>query len=522
MNRHRPVILLLATIAAVVGPLAAGEAGAVPAAPPARPNILFILSDDHAYQAISAYGDARQLIATPGIDRIAREGMRFDRCLVTNSICGPCRATILTGTYSHINGFYNNTNSRFDGSQPTFPKLLQAAGYQTAIIGKWHLETDPTGFDHWQILPGQGDYYNPAMISDGQRIATAGYVTDIITERCLDWLKNRDRARPFLLMCHHKATHRIWEPALRHLAADGDRIYPEPASLFDDYSGRGIAEHDQDMTIARTMNAQDLKLVPPRDLNADQRKAWDAYYEPRNAAFRAANPQGRDLVRWKYQRYLHDYLGCVRAVDESVTELLDELDREGIAANTLVIYASDQGFYLGEHGWFDKRWIFEESLRTPCLARWPGVTPPGSACDRIVSNLDYAQTFLAAAGVPAPERMQGASLLPVLHGSTPERWRTSFYYQYFEYPTPHHVRPHFGVVTDHYKLVQFFGTGEDYRELFDLDADPREMLSVLGGTRHADIQAQLEAELARLRRELLVPDKFPAKAFGNTRLQDND
>ncbi len=276
------------------------------------------------------------------------------------------------------------------------------------------------------------------------------------------------------------------------------------------------------MTIARTMNAQDLKLVPPRDLNADQRKAWDGYYEPRNAAFRAADPQGRELVRWKYQRYLHDYLGCVRAVDESVAQLLDELDREGIAGNTLVVYASDQGFYLGEHGWFDKRWIFEESLRTPLLVRWPGVTAPGSSCDRIVSNLDFAQTALAAAGLPAPDRMQGASLLPVLRGSTPERWRTSFYYQYFEYPTPHHVRPHFGVVTDHYKLVQFFGTGEDYRELFDLHDDPGEMRSVLGQVQRAGIQAELEAELQRLRRELLVPDKFPAKAFGNIKLRDDD
>jgi arylsulfatase A-like enzyme len=513
------MIILLLGMVALTGVLSAADA---PAAPAARPNILFILSDDHAYQAISAYGDARQLIATPGIDRLAREGMRFDRCLVTNSICGPCRATILTGTYSHINGFYNNTNSRFDGSQPTFPKLLQAAGYQTAIIGKWHLESDPTGFDHWQILPGQGEYYNPAMIRDGQKIATKGYVTDIITERCLDWLKNRDPSKPFLLMCHHKATHRIWEPALRHLAADGDRVYPEPASLFDDYAGRGIAEHDQDMTIARTMTAQDLKLVPPRDLNAEQRVAWDAYYEPRNAAFRAANPQGRELVRWKYQRYLHDYLGCVRAVDESVSQLLDELDREGLSANTIVVYSSDQGFYLGEHGWFDKRWIFEESLRAPLLVRWPGITPPGSACDRIVSNLDFAQTFLAAAGLPAPQRMQGASLIPVLHGSTPEHWRTSFFYQYFEYPTPHHVRPHYGVVTDHYKLVQFFGTGEDYRELFDLSDDPGEMTSVLGQTQRAGIQAELEGELQHLRRELLVPDKFPAKAFGNTRLPDND
>ncbi|MEI6234800.1 MAG: sulfatase-like hydrolase/transferase [Planctomycetota bacterium] len=270
------------------------------------PNIVFIFSDDHATQAISAYGESRHLIETPNIDRIGQEGMRFNRCLVTNSLCGPSRASVLTGTYSHINGFYNNTNSRFDGSQPTFPKILQAAGYQTAMIGKWHLETDPTGFDFWQILPGQGKYYNPPMILNGKHIATEGYVTDIITERSLEWLKGRDKNKPFLLMCQHKAPHREWEPALRHLDADGGRVYPEPASLFDDYSGRGLAEHDQDMTIEKTMNERDLKLVAPKTLTPEQRKIWDAYYEPRNEKFRLANLQGRELVRWKYQRYMHD------------------------------------------------------------------------------------------------------------------------------------------------------------------------------------------------------------------------
>ncbi len=299
--------------------------------PPARkpPNIVFIFSDDHAYQAISAYNDPRRLIETPNIDRLAREGMRFDRCLVPNSICGPSRASILTGKYSHRNGFYNNTNSRFDGSQPTFPKLLRAAGYQTAIVGKWHLVSDPTGFDDWHILPGQGVYYNPPMIHNGKRVTHPGYVTDIITDLSLDWLRGRDRSKPFLLMCQHKAPHREWLPALRHLGHDRDRTYPEPPTLFDDYSGRGLAEHDQDMTIASTMTAVDLKLTPPKILTPEQRKAWDAYYEPRNAAFRAAKLEGADLVRWKYNRYMHDYLGCIKAVDECVGRLLKYLDDEG-------------------------------------------------------------------------------------------------------------------------------------------------------------------------------------------------
>ncbi|MBX6313624.1 MAG: sulfatase [Isosphaeraceae bacterium] len=474
-----------------------------------RPNILFIFSDDHAYQAIGAYGDPRKLIETPNIDRIAREGMRFDRCVVTNSICGPSRATILTGKYSHANGFYNNTNSRFDGSQTTFPKLLRAAGYQTAIIGKWHLVSDPTGFDYWHILPGQGVYYNPPMIQNGQRVRHEGYTTDIITELSLDWLKNRDKSKPFLLMCHHKAPHREWEPALRHLGHDHDRKYPEPPTLFDDYYGRGKAEHDQDMTIALTMNARDLKLTPPMQLTPEQRKRWDAYYEPRNQAYREANLTGKDLVRWKYNRYLHDYLGCIRAVDESVGRLLKFLDNEGLADNTIVVYSSDQGFYLGEHGWFDKRWIFEESLRTPLLVRWPGVVQPGGVNTNLVANLDFAETFLDAAGLPIPEEMQGRSLVPLLKGQTPADWRKSIYYHYYEYPGPHHVRRHYGVVTDRYKLVHFYGEDVDEWELFDRKEDPHELRSVFGEPGYAQVRAELEQELARLRRELKVPAQDP-------------
>ena len=485
------------------------------AAAPRQPNIVFIFSDDHAYQAISAYGDARKLLETPNIDRIAKAGMRFDRCLVPNSICGPARATILTGKYNHLNGFPNNTNSVFDGSQLTFPKLLQKAGYQTAIIGKWHLGSDPTGFDFWQILPGQGVYYNPPMIKQGQRIQTSGYVTDIVTDATLDWLKGRDKSKPFLLMAQHKAPHREWEPALRYLNADKDRVYDEPPTLFDDYSGRGLAEHDQDMTIEKTITPRDMKLIAPPQLTPDQRVEWDKYYEPRNAKFREANLQGKDLVRWKYQRYMHDYLATLRAVDESVGRILDYLEKEGLADNTIVIYSSDQGFYLGEHGWFDKRWIFEESVRTPLIVRWPGVTQAGSVNHDLVSNLDFAETFLEVAGVPVPGEMQGHSLVPILHGQRPADWRTSFYYQYYEWPTPHHVRPHYGVVTDRYKLVRFYGTGEDYWELFDREKDPLELRSFYNDPAYAPVKTQLEQELARLRKELKVPETIPSDWFGN-------
>ncbi|HEX3150007.1 MAG TPA: sulfatase, partial [Gemmataceae bacterium] len=465
----------------------------LPAAEPTRPNIVFLFSDDHAYQALSAYGDPRKLLDTPNLDRIAKQGVRFDRCLVPNSICGPSRATVLTGKYSHANGFFNNTNSRFDGAQVTFPKLLQKAGYQTAMIGKWHLVSDPTGFDYWHILPGQGVYYNPPMIENGKRVTHNGYVTDIIGDLSLDWLKGRDKSKPFVLMCQHKAPHREWSPALRHLGHDKDRQYPEPETLFDDYAGRGKAEHEQDMMVAKTMNALDLKLTTPAGMTDEQKKEWDAYYAPRNKAFQEAKLSGKDLVRWKYNRYMHDYLGCVKAVDENVGRVLDFLDKEGLADNTVVVYASDQGFYLGEHGWFDKRWIFEESLRTPLLVRWPGVAKAGTVNGDIVSNVDFAATFLETAGVEAPKDLQGRSLVPVLKGQTPSDWRKSFYYHYYEYPGPHSVHRHYGVVTERYKLVRFYELGENEWELFDLKTDPHEMTSVFGKPEYAEIQKQLEA-----------------------------
>ena len=506
-------LLLLAVVA--LGPAPRLAAQPKPAVPLKRPNILFVFTDDHAYQSISAYGHPLKLLQTPNLDRIAAGGMRFDRCLVPNSICGPSRATVLTGKYSHVNRFYNNTNSRFDGGQVTFPKLLQRAGYQTALIGKWHLVSEPTGFDHWHILPGQGVYYNPPMIRDGERVRHQGYVTDLITDFSLDWLKGRDKSKPFLLMCQHKAPHRSWEPALRHLGHDGDRKYPEPDTLFDDYAGRGKAEAAQDMTVAKTLTAGDLKLIQPPQLTDEQKKQWDAYYVPRNKAFREAKLEGKELVRWKYNRYLHDYLGCVKAVDEGVGKLLDYLDKEGLAENTIVVYCSDQGFYLGEHGWFDKRWIFEESLRTPMLVRWPGVTPPGAVCKDMVSPLDFAPTFLEAAGVggrkmpPMPKDLQGRTLAAVLKGQTPADWRKSFYYHYYEYPGPHDVRKHYGVVTDRYKLVRFYEPDANYWELFDRQTDPKELTNVYDKPEYAAARKELEAELARLRAELKVPDPDP-------------
>jgi arylsulfatase A-like enzyme len=483
-----------------------------------QPNIVFIFSDDHAYQAISAYRHSLKLVETPNLDRIAKEGMLFTRAMVPNSICGPSRATVLTGKYNHLNGFYNNSNSRFDSSQQTFVKLLKAAGYQTAVVGKWHLISDPVGFDYWHILPGQGAYYNPPMIDNGKQVKHEGYTTDLIGELSIEWLKKRDRNRPFLLMSQHKAPHREWEPALRHLGWDKDRKHPEPPTLFDDYGGdRGLAVRDQDMSLEKTFTERDAKLATPGNLTPEQRAVWDAYYGPRNEAFRQANLTGKDLVRWRYNRYMHDYLACIKAVDENVGKLLDYLKAEGLENDTIVVYSADQGFYLGEHGWFDKRWILEESLRTPLLARWPGVIKAGSTSDKIVSNLDFAETFLDAAGLPVPADMQGRSLLPLLRGQTPKDWRTSFYYHYYEYPVPHRVRPHYGVVTEQYKLVHFYKPDVDYWELYDRKKDPNEVRNFANDPAYAEIVAQLKQEVARLQTELKVPPigQEPRAAYGN-------
>ncbi len=482
-----------------------------------RPNILFIFSDDHAYQAISAYNDPRKLIETPNIDRIGKEGAIFHRCLVPNSICGPSRAVVLTGKYNHLNGYFNNSNCRFDSTQQTFPRLLQASGYQTSIIGKWHLETDPVGFDYWNILPGQGAYYNPPMIDNGKKVTNEGYVTDIITDLTIEQLKKRDKSKPFLMMCQQKAPHREWEPPLRHLNHNNDRVYAEPETLFDDYENRGFAIKDQDMTLEKTMTPKDMKLVAPKNLNEVQRAQWDAYYNPRNEAFLKANPQGKDLIRWRYQRYMHDYLACVKAVDDGVGRLLKYLDDEGLAENTIVVYSADQGFYLGEHGWFDKRWVFEESLRAPLLVRWPHVTKPGSENKQIVSNLDFAETFVDVAGLPIPADMQGHSLVPLLKGETPKDWRKSFYYHYYEFPQPHHVRPHYGVITDRYKLLHFYAPDVDYWELYDRELDPQEMRSFYGNPDYEKVTAELKTEVQRLRTELKVPEKDESWFYGGKR-----
>ena len=489
---------------------------ACPALAADRPNILFVFTDDHAAHSIGAYGGRlAKLDPTPTIDRLAKEGMLFRNCFCTNSICGPSRAVILTGKHSHLNGFMVN-GDRFDGSQQTFPKLLQKAGYQTAVIGKWHLASDPTGFDHWAVLFGQGPYYNPAFSTPEtptrkEAKPVTGYTTDIITDKALDWLKNgRDKSKPFLLMFQHKAPHREWCPEPDYFNLYEETEIPEPPDLFDDYGGgRTSALKTQEMTVAEHLTPRDLKFVPPQNLTEEQLARWNAFYEPLNQKFRDARLAGKDLVRWKYQRYMKDYLRCVRSVDDNLKRVLDYLDESGLAKNTVVVYSSDQGFYLGDKGWYDKRWMYEESLRMPLIVRWPGVVKPGSENKDLVQNLDFAETFLDIAGVDVPADMQGRSIVPLLKGQTPKDWRESIYYHYYEYPAVHMVQRHYGVRTDRYKLVHYYLIDE--WELFDLQKDPNERHNAYADPGYAEVVKKLKGELRRLREQYRVPeDKRPA------------
>jgi len=468
-----------------------------------RPNIIFIFSDDHASKAISAYGS--DINQTPNIDRLADEGMLFENCFVTNSICAPSRATVLTGKYSHLNGQLVN-GPRFDGSQQTFPKLLQNAGYQTAIVGKWHLKSAPTGFDHWQVLLGQGPYYNPPIRTPEDTTIVEGYTTDVITDLTLDWLKDsRDPEKPFMLMFQHKAPHRRWDPSPDHLSMYDDVEIAEPSTLFDDYTGRASAARTANMQIATNLTARDLKIEPPNNLTDSQLETWNAAYGPKNQLIKDNPLEGEEFIRWKYQRYIKDYLRAVASVDDNIGRVLEYLDESGLAENTIVIYNSDQGWYLGEHGWYDKRWMYEQSLKTPFIVRWPDVIEAGTRSNSFVSNLDFASTFLAVADAEIPSDLQGESLLPLFETKTePEEWRNSFYYHYYEYPGAHCVQRHYGVRTERYKLIYYYSIDE--WELFDLQEDPDELNSVYNLEENQSLISDLKAELQELREEYAVPE----------------
>jgi arylsulfatase A-like enzyme len=473
-----------------------------------RPNILFIMSDDHAYQAISAYGFG--LNETPNIDRLAKEGAIFTRANVTNSICAPSRAVLLTGKHSFINGKVDNVQP-FNWDQPNFPKLMQANGYQTAMIGKIHLDGIPQGFDFSMVLPGQGHYYNPDFLIDGNTVRKEGYCTEIITETTLDWLKNkRDPNKPFCLLYHHKAPHRNWLPAPKYVDLYDDKTFNPPSNYFDDYEGRGTAAKEQEMKIdGHAMWGHDFKLIVDpngdttnfirdiRRMNDDQRENWMNAYEDENRQFLENMPEGKELALWKFNRYIKDYLRTIKSVDDGVGEVLSYLDEAGLAENTIVVYTSDQGFYLGEHGWFDKRFMYEESFRTPLLVRYPKEIKPGTKIDKLVQNLDYAPTLLDYAGIEIPEEMQGESFRKLVAGKT-DKWRDAVYYTYYEYPAVHMVKRHYGVATERYKLMHFYYDIDEW-EMYDLQKDPMEMKNIYGDTEYAEVQENLHKKLEELR-----------------------
>lgn len=529
-----------------------------------RPNILYIMCDDHSYQTISAYGsEVSKLAPTPNIDRLANEGMLFDRAFVENSLSAPSRACLMTGLYSHQNG-QEQLCEGIDSTKTFFTELLQKDGYETGLVGKWHLMCEPKGFDYYHILNDQGQYYNPAFKNKqthGEFIQEKGYATSLITKHALEFLDHRDKNKPFCLMVHHKAPHRNWMPEQKYLDLYEEVEFPVPATFRDDYGTRGVAAHTQKLNIANAMELiQDLKVEELYDstkvedkfsyfclmgelgrLTLEERAAWDKHYKPRNKEFLDAKLSGTGLALWKYQNYMKDYLRCIKSVDDSVGELLAYLEEEGLLDNTIIIYTSDQGFWMGEHGWFDKRFMYEESFRTPLLVRYPKKIAPGSRSEALVQNIDFAPTLLDVAGIEIPQDMEGCSLQPLFGGGKPADWRESIYYHYYDYPTFHLVRRHDGVRTDRYKLIHFYGKGGeagatpnmlkqdtrenrtfnmlknanyfpatsediDYNELYDLQTDPQELNNLYGSPGYEEVTAELQKMLDNYRTALKVKE----------------
>lgn len=496
---------------------AAGLSACSEAVEQEKPNIIFIMTDDHTTQAMSCYGG--NLIETPNMDRIADEGMRFDNCYATNALSGPSRACILTGKFSHRNGFTDNA-STFDGSQLTFPKVMRENGYATGVVGKWHLISKPQGFDHWSILLGQneqGNYYKPVFYENGTVVNEDGYVTDVITDKAIEFIDDVHDEKPFMLMLHHKAPHRNWMPAPRHLGIFNDTVFPEPETLFDDYEGRGEAARSQDMNIENTLDDEwDLKLLTREEILAGNNRLhdvyirmpeevqhkWDSVYAPRIAEYRSGKLQGDELVRWKYQQYMRDYLATAMSVDESIGRVMEYLEEIGELDNTVIVYTSDQGFFLGEHGWFDKRFMYEECLRMPFVIRYPKMIKAGSTSKAICMNVDFGPTFLDLAGIEVPSEMQGLSFRKVLEkkGRIPAGWREAAYYHYYEYPAEHSVKRHYGIRTSDCKLIHFYNDIDQW-EMYDMKADPQEMRNVYDDPAYADKRAQMHRILEQVQQE---------------------
>lgn len=493
---------------------------------PEHYNIVYIMTDDHTAQMMSCYDN--RYVETPNLDRIARDGVKFVNSFVANSLSGPSRACMFTGKHSHKNGFTHNESGIFDGSQQTMPKLLQKAGYQTAIIGKWHLVSEPTGFDYWNILPEQGDYYNPDFINmDGSTVREKGYVTNIVTDKSIDWMENkRDKTKPFILFIHHKACHRNWLPEMKYLNEYEDKTFPLPENFYDDYAGRKAAAA-QEMEI-RNNNHMDLvydnKIYSEGDqtrltstylsminrMDSADRVRYDSLYQAITADFKQKNPKGKDLAEYKYQRYMRDYAKVLKSLDDNVGRVLDYLEKSGLLKNTLVVYTSDQGFYMGEHGWFDKRFMYEESMSTPLVMMLPEGLKARGEIKEMVQNIDYAPTFLDLAGVEIPQDIQGVSLLPLLKGEHPKDWRKALYYHFYEYPAEHAVKRHYGIRTERYKLIHFYRDIDEW-ELYDLQTDPMEMHNIYGQPGTEQITKDLMKQLNDLQVQYDDPirEQFP-------------
>lgn len=489
-----------------------------------HPNIVYIMCDDHAYQCISAYGSALSKLApTPNIDRLAERGMRFDRAFVENSLSTPSRACLMTGQYSHQNG-QRQLGEGIDTTRTFFTELLQEAGYQTAVVGKWHMGCDPKGFDYYHVYNDQGQYWNPqyrGTDTNNEFVVEEGYSTDLTTDHALDFIEHRDSSKPFCLLLHHKAPHRNWQANLKYLGMYDDVEFPMPENFYDDYATRGSAARTQKMSVTRDMRwEQDFKVPEMLDLNnpdsqdsynalmgeinrmtPEQRSAWGRYYFPRNRRLLEAQLKGKDLDNWKYQVYIRDYMSVIASVDESVGRVLDYLDKNGLTDNTMIVYTSDQGFYMGEHGWFDKRFMYEESLNTPLIMRLPNGMERRGEIDDMVQNIDYAPTFLELAGAPIPKDIQGVSLVPLLKGKqSPKHWRNSIYYHFYEFPAEHMVKRHYGIRTERYKLIHFYNDIDTW-ELYDLQEDPTEMHNLYGKPGYEKLTKQLHKQLDKLQKK---------------------
>ena len=481
-------------------------------------NIVYIMTDDHTAQMMSCYD--KRYMHTPNLDRIAEHGVRFTSSYVANSLSGPSRACMITGKHSHANGFTDNTTCVFDASQPTFPKMLQRAGYQTAVFGKWHLESLPTGFDKWEIVPGQGDYYNPRFIEmNGDTINQKGYLTDLITDKSIDWIENqRDKGKPFCILIHHKAIHRNWLSKIEDLHLYEDRTFPVPRNFYDDYEGRPAAaaqemsiDKDMDLIYDLKMDRDDLNsslkpiyLNMIKRMNPQERKAWHEFYDSIASDFYSRDLKGRELAEWKFQRYVRDYMKVVKSLDDNVGRVLDYLEKSGLIENTLVVYTSDQGFYIGEHGWFDKRFMYEESFHTPLIMRLPEGFDRRGDISEMVQNIDYAPTFLEIAGAPIPDDMQGMSLMPLLRGDKNVKWRDALYYHFYEYPAEHSVKRHYGVSNGRYKLIHFYND-IDHWEFYDLLNDPYEMHNIYNVPAVKPLVEKMRHRLVELQKQYKDP-----------------